>query len=137
LPFFLPGRLADLQYLGGEDDDGFAQAVKGHEYDHDFAFFVVNFGWSIDDYEKITLKQKTLIIRAWEDRLVADSNMLASAVTVGTANANLKRGKSPLKLWRKRPKIADNDQARLDVDQILQAERLKGKSWVQKIRGGK
>lgn len=133
MPFFLPPRLVEFEYLTDEGDPNFAEVVKGHEYDYEFAFFVVHFGWSLTDYESITPKQKALIIKAWEDKMVADSNLASAATLVATINAHRKKGKPLTKLWKKTTRRGDTEQSRLDYQQVIENEKTKGKSWVQRI----
>lgn len=100
----------------------------------DFAFFVVNFGYSKADYEALTITEKAFIMKAYEDKVVSDSTVLAMAVNNAINNALCKKGKRTLKLWKKKNHaVADKEAMKLSIKQIINHENKEGKGWVEKI----
>ena len=55
----------------------------------DFAFFAVQFGYSKADYNALTETERALILKAYENKVVADTNLLAGAVLNAVSNAFL------------------------------------------------
>lgn len=100
----------------------------------DFAFFVVNFGYSKADYQALTITEKAFIMKAYEDKVVSDSTVLAMAVNNAINNALRKKGKRPLKLWKmKNHAVIDKEAMQLSIKQIINHEKQTGKGWVEKI----
>lgn len=55
LPFFLPRRLIEFEYFSSEEaDQEYMEIAESYQKDIDFAFFVVNFGYSRSDYDALT-----------------------------------------------------------------------------------
>lgn len=55
LPFFLPRRLIEFEYFSSEEaDQEYMEIAEPYQKDIDFAFFVVNFGYSRSDYDALT-----------------------------------------------------------------------------------
>lgn len=99
----------------------------------DFAFFAVHFGYSKADYLSLTPTEKLFIIKAYEDKVVSDSNLMAAAVANAVGNVMRKKGKRPQKLWRKKPGKG-SEQERTDAVRVAAAvEEKEGKSWVAAI----
>lgn len=100
----------------------------------DFAFFVVNFGYSKADYQALTPTEKVFIMKAYEDKVVSDSTVLAMAVNNAISNALRKKGKRPVKLWKKKNHaVLDKEAMQLNIKQIIKHEEKTGKGWVEKI----
>ena len=73
----------------------------------DFAFFAVNFGWSLADYQSITPIQRLFILREWERKIVRETDMLKSAVELAVANVHRGKGKAYLQLWKRKVEAGD------------------------------
>lgn len=101
----------------------------------DFAFFVVNFGYSKADYQSLTATEKAFILKAYEDKIVAETSLLNNAVANAIANTLRKKGKKPIKLWQKRPStiIDEKDILKHCIRDIKLYEQNNGKGWVYKI----
>lgn len=99
----------------------------------DFAFFAVNFGYSKADYSALTPAEKLFILKAYEDRVVSQSTLMANAVLNAIGNAMRKRGKPFLKLWRKKPQRTDKEMQENRIEKVLAQEERSGKAWVEKI----
>jgi len=100
----------------------------------DFAFFAVNFGYSKSDYLALTQTEKLFIVKAYENKVVADSNVLNMAVANAVANVLRKKGKRPQKLWKRKSRIiVDKEVMQSTIKQIIKHEQQTGKGWVEKI----
>ncbi len=73
-----------------------------YSFDMGLALFAAQFGWSREQYEAITPVQRAFIVKEWERKTVADSDLLKAAVEVALGNAFRKRGQNPRPLWRTR-----------------------------------
>ena len=99
MPFFLPDELVQFQYFETDEPD-----IKAGPYRHeiDLAFFVVNFGFSKRDYLDLTTRERAFIYKAWEDKVVRESQLSYDATFLAIANFFRKKGKSIKKLWEKK-----------------------------------
>ena len=100
----------------------------------DFAFFVVNFGYSKSDYDSLTLREKAFIYKAWEDKTVRDSYNMYNAVFTATYNVNRPKRKRALKLWKKsRIRKADMDTVKHIESTIHDIDAKEGKGWIDVV----
>lgn len=60
----------------------------------DLAFFVVEFGFTPDEYYKLTEKEKMFIKKAHENKFIHDTTWTRNAVMNAEANANRKKARS-------------------------------------------
>ena len=134
-PFFLPSRLVEFEYLGGEADPEYSEIAEPYSKELEFAFFAANFGYSKKDYEALTPVERALLRKAWEDKVVSDSYAIYNAAYTATYNVNRKKGKKALKLWKKnrRAHKADKENAMNDLKIVQEIEEKEGKGWVDKI----
>ena len=111
MPFFLPDELIGFRYLTTADND----TTKAGDYrkEIDLAFFVVNFGFTKRDYLDLTPRERMFVYRAWEDKLVRDSQLNHDATLLAEANAHRKRGRSIKPLWTKRGTVDAEEMQRL------------------------
>lgn len=100
--------------------------------EQDLAFFVVNFGYTKADYLALTPREKAFVYRAWEDKIVRDSQLVHDANLLAEVNAHRKKGRSVQPLWRKQGAVDPVEMARLvheekkkDISGILR--KLRGK----------
>ena len=107
--------------------------AKDYQKEIDFAFFVVNFGFSRGEYEALTYTERAFIMKSYEDKLVGDSTMLQKAVEVAVGNVMRKKGKRPVQLWQKQQQPANREIVRRNMQIIDEIEVRDGKSWVHKI----
>ena len=82
------------------------------------------------DYESLTPSEKAFITKAYENKVVFETNMIADAVNNAVANAFRKKGASPKPLWKKKPKHGDTDELKAAW---AKGSRENDKSWVEKI----
>jgi hypothetical protein len=101
----------------------------------DFAFFCVNFGFSKADYDELTMTERAFILRAWEDKKVADSTLIQNAVEVAVYNVNRKKSKPPLTLWRKPSRRADLEEKTLAIEKAQRLANRFGKAAAALIAG--
>lgn len=134
MPFFLPGSLISFEYLSSDPDPEYARVAEPYRNDMDFAFFAVNFGYSKNDYELLTPKERAFLYKAWEDRTVLQTTFLYNAVFTATYNVNRPKRKRALKLWRKaRTQKADMDTIIDNIAIVEEVEKTEGKSWIDRI----
>lgn len=131
MPFFLPNELIEFEYLGGEESD--TKIAESYRNDLDFAFFVVNFHYTKKDYDDLTPTQIAFIKKAWETKIVSDSQLVNAAVINAIVNANRKKGKRFKPLWQKKPKKVDKDEMRGRLEAVKRHDEKVGKGWVEKI----
>lgn len=126
-----------MEYLGDSPEkpksDGEHQENIQYSEVMDFAFFAVHFGYSKSDYHSLTPTEKQFILKAYEDKVVSDSNIVAAAVANAVGNVMRKKGKRPQKLWRKKPGKGD-EKERADAIRIATTvEEKEGKGWITAI----
>lgn len=107
--------------------------AKDYQKEIDFAFFVVNFGYSKSDYEMLTPCEKAFIYKAWENKAVSDSTMFRDAALNAISNAFRKKNKRFIRLWKKKQKKANKDVIKENLHVIEEAEKKEGKGWVDLI----
>lgn len=134
MSFFLPSRLIDFEYFDGEPDEEYNKIAKPYLSDIDFAFFVVNFGYSKSEYEQLTPREKVFIRKAWENKMVTDTTNLYRAVYTATYNVNRPKRKKAMKLWiKKSVRKADMNVINEHMSIIRENDRIEGKGWVDLI----
>lgn len=132
--FFLPRRLIEFDYLGGESEPEYTELAKPYQKDIDFAFFAANFGYSRSDYDALTLREKALIYKAWEERIVSATYRMYNAVYTATYNVNRPKRKRALKLFKKAStRKANMETVHEDMKLIKEVENKEGKSWIDLI----
>lgn len=99
----------------------------------DFAFFVVNFNYTRRDYDQLTELEKAFIYKAYENKIVNDSSYARNAHLNAIVNANRKKNKKFIDLFKPKPKKADKEYNKNAMESIIQTEAKEGKSWVDKI----
>lgn len=65
--------------------------------------------------------------------MVSDVYNIYNAVYTANYNLNRKKGKKPMKLFKKKQKKADMRVVEQNFDIVKNVEKKEGKSWVQKI----
>lgn len=133
MPFFLPGRLIELQYLHGDPDPEYEKIAEPYRKDIDFAFFAVNLGYSKRDYEELTPREAVFIRKAWEDKTVSSSTLLRNAVLNAVSNALRKKNARFRELWRKIQAPVDKVQEQENIRVVLEIEGKEGKGWIDKV----
>lgn len=99
----------------------------------DFAFFAVNFGYSRDDYDSLTMTERAFIYKAWEDRIVLETTFLRDAVFNAVSNAFRKKNKKFRKLWHKKQEKADKELMKDNIQIAKDVEAAEGKDWIRRI----
>lgn len=136
MPFFLPRKLVDFEYfdISSADETQQDEYARSYRQEVDFAFFVVNFGYTKSDYEQLTPCEKAFIYKAWEDKIVSDTTHLRNAFMNGYVNARRKKNKKVIPLWKKKQvSYADKEVVKANLDVVNEVELNEGKSWVEKI----
>lgn len=134
MSFFLPSRLIRLEYLIPEaEDEEYNKEAEQFQKEIDFAFFVVNFGYSKSEYEKLTRREIAFIKKAWENKIVLDTTMMNNAVS--NAEYNVNRGKKQAKKLFPKSKVNKSDITLEDFNKIKGKEEKKGFGWFEKITG--
>lgn len=98
----------------------------------DFAFFVVNFGYSKADYEALTPKEKAFIYKAWENKKVSDMCSTYNACYTAFFNVNRSKKQRPIKLLKGKRQRVDENVLTENKEVIMQANKNDG-DWIAKI----
>lgn len=124
-----------FRYLNTAADD--ETRIKAGEFQReiDLAFFIVNFGFSKREYMELTPRERMFVYRAWEDKLVRDSQLNHDATLLAEANAHRKRGRSIKPLWTKRGQVNPEEMQRLIHKEKTQQEQKGIKGILSRIRG--
>ena len=111
----------------GEDKE-----AKVYQNEVDFAFFVVNFNYTRDQYDNITPTEKAFIMKAWETKLISDSTHERNSNFNAINNALRKKGSRFIDLWTKPREKHDMEiiQEQLEIIENVEKE---GKGWIDKI----
>lgn len=97
---------------------------------------MVNFGYTKADYDVLTERERLFIMKAYENKVVGDSELLRQAVEVAMINIeqSKKKGKRrPQPLWRKLQKPLDKDVATVHLTLVKQLEKKSGDKWLELI----
>lgn len=119
--------------MKGDPDPEFAKIAEPYQKDMDFAFFVVNFGYSKEDYYQLTQREAAFIRKAWEEKLVSDNTLLRNAVINAVSNALRKKNSRFKELWKKNQQPVDKYKAEENLKIVHEIEEKEGKSWIDKI----
>lgn len=130
MPFFIPEQLVKLEYTqvgeASEIEREYAEQI-------DFAFFVVNYGYSKEAYLQLTPTEKAFIRKAHENKQVLETTLLRDAVLNAIGNGLRKKGSRFNELWRKVSSPIDVKEAEAGLAVVLEMEATEGKGWVDKI----
>ncbi|MCD7959532.1 MAG: hypothetical protein LUF89_08700 [Ruminococcus sp.] len=137
MPFFVPRRFIELEYLRDDKPKKYTEQEEKENAKYsklqDFAFFAANFGYSKVEYEILTPTEKAFLLKAYEEKVVSDSSLLASAVANAVGNVLRKKGKRPQKLWKKKPKPGNVEQRDSDVEIAKRNAEKDGNAWIARI----
>lgn len=133
MPFFLPRRLVDFEYLKGEPDPEYEKLAEPYQNDMDFAFFAVNLGYSKSDYYELTPREAAFIRKKWEEKTVSESTLLRNSVLNAVSNALRKKNSRFHELWKKLGRPIDKEKAEDNMKIVQEIEEKEGKGWVDKI----
>ena len=99
------------------------------------AFFVANFNYTKAEYDKLTIKERKFILKAWENKVIFENHLDRNAVSNAYINANRKKGAKSFPLWKKAVnKNIDIKKLKADFREIEKMENEDGgKKWVQAI----
>lgn len=132
--FPVPERLVEFEYLGSDEiDEKYDELAKDYLNEIDFAFFVVNFGYTKSDYNQLTPTEKLFIYKAYENKVVGDTTLIRNAVLNATVNANRKKNKKFIELFKKRNKKVDKDFIQNNISVIKEVEEKEGRDWINKL----
>lgn len=132
MPFFVPSRLIELEYLvGGETDEEYTKMARDYQNEIDLAFFVTNFNYSKSDYYELTPLETAFIVKAWETKLVNDTTQIRNSVSNAINNSMRKKGSRPVDLWNKKPQKLDKEVAQNNLKVVEDLEKDKG--WVDEV----
>lgn len=133
MPFFLPRRLVELEYLKGETDPEYDKLAEPYRNDMDFAFFAVNLGYSKRDYYELAPREAAFIRKAWEEKLVSDNTLMRNAVLNAVSNALRKKNSRFRELWKKFGRPVDKEKVEDNLKIIQDIEAKEGKEWIDRI----
>lgn len=98
-----------------------------------FAFFVANFGYTKSDYNELTKKEIYFILKAWENKTVLGSQLMANAYYNAYYNANRKKNSKPISLWKKKNKKEDVVELKKQFNEVLEYEKTQPNDWIKEI----
>lgn len=132
--FFVPIDLVKLEYLGVENENAqINEKSKRYEKERTLAFFVVNFGYTKKEFEQLTKLEIQFILKAWENKLVLETQLMANAFLNSHVNAYRKKGKKIIPLWKKNKKKSDVVLLKKQYENILEHEKTQSRDWVFKL----
>lgn len=136
--FFIPKRLVEFEYLGKDENKIEDDEASEYSEDKALAFFIVNFGYTKRDFEALTIRERIFAMKAWEDKKVLDTQLMANAFFNAYANANRKKGKKPIPLWKKtKNKKVNISKVKQQFAEIEEIEKNGSKDWVRQIYEGR
>ena len=136
MPFFLPRRLVDFEYLGGSSDSidaEYDRLASQYHKDIDFAFHFVNFGTTKSEFLELTKREKAFIKKAWEDKQVREGELMRNAVLNAVNNAMRKKSAKFVDLWKRKQQPADMEIVEAHLEIINKNIADEGKSWVDLV----
>ena len=140
MPFFLPRRLIEFEYLEGDEQPSEYESKLRKEYrvDIEFAWFAVNLGYDREQFDMLTQREIAFIKKEWENKVVFDTTMMFKAIMTGFANAYKKKGGRPKKIWEKLKgkQLAQEEVAtrKKELEIAKQIAKKSGTDWIKKIR---
>lgn len=94
---------------------------------------MVNLGLSKRDIEDITPTEKAFIIKAWEDKVVLETTLLRDAFLNAYLNANRKKNKAFMPMFKKKAKKIDKE---IYMAKFLEVSKMEhDNSWVTVLGG--
>lgn len=84
------------------------------------------------EFEMLTEKEKKFIRKAHENKFIHDTTWLRNAVLNAEANVNRKKNARFKDLFPKK-QVADKEYNENAIENILEMEKEKGKSWVDRV----
>lgn len=136
MSFFIPRKLTQLEYFGAQPGEGEqdtkASAVDQYNQVRSLAFFVVNLGFSKEDYYHLTLTEREFILKAWEERELREHELIRNDVLNAVCNALRGKGQRFIELFSKPQKPADKLKAKQYI-QIAEQSNQNDGDWIRKI----
>lgn len=99
----------------------------------DFAFFHVNFSTSKEEYLSFTEIEKAFIRKEYEKKIVSENTHRRNAFYNAYVNANRKKNKQFIELFKKAQEEADKEYNENAIEVVTEMEERDGKSWVDKL----
>ena len=132
--FFIQRGVVELEYLVSERED---KEGKSNDYTGLFAFFVANFRYTRAEFDELTKKELLYILKAWENKIVLETQLQANAFSNAYVNANRKKGASATPLWsKKRNNKVNIELMKNKFKEISEAEANNTTDWIRLIYGG-
>lgn len=107
--------------------------AESYRRERDFAFFHVNFGTEKEEFLKFTELEKAFIRKEYEMKVVSDNTHQRNAFYNAYANANRKKNKPFVELYKKKQEKADKEYNENAIAVVIEMEKEKGKTWVDKL----
>lgn len=95
---------------------------------------MVNFGYTKDDFDQLTLREKAFIYKAWENKEVRDSILVNKAIINAMVNTvcRKKHGRYH-RMWTKPPRREESEEMRAKLVKLVEASKTESKTWVERI----
>lgn len=94
---------------------------------------MVNFGYTKDEFDQLTIREKAFIYKAWEDKKVRDTVLINKAVLNAIVNTRKKKHRRWIPLWTKPPRREENEEMRARLVKLVETSKTENKSWVDRI----
>lgn len=96
----------------------------------------MNFGYTRKDYDDLNETDKLFIRKAWEQKVVNDTEFMRNAHLNAIVNSKRKKSKKFIDLFKKKQKKVDKQYNKNAEATIFDVEKNEGKSWVDKLYAG-
>ena len=106
----------------------------------DFAFFVVNFGYTKPEFDALTLREVAFIKKAWENKKVLDTSLAYTAVATATYNVHRGKRKARQLFSKSNTRELSPFRRKQLVEQAIavhEREERIGLDWMRKIYTGR
>lgn len=108
------------------------ELARPYSYELDLAFFVVEIGMSVKEFNQLTETEKMFLRKEHENKFIKDVTWNRNAVINAEANVNRSKNKRFIDLFPKKNK-ADIEYNENAIQNITEMEDEKGKDWVNRI----
>lgn len=92
-------RPSTTQQQANQPQETPQKLLTGYERDKLWAWAAVRFGWTPDEFDRLTATQIALLQVAEYDRVASDQMLLNEAIANALANGYKKKGEEPELLW--------------------------------------
>lgn len=96
----------------------------------ELAFYIVNFGYTKDEYRQLSHIEKMAVMKTWENKHILETTATRDAFLNAYSNANRKKGKAFIKMFA--PHI-DVSEAEYGYQKQKVLEMTPNNDWVKRL----